>query len=150
MVKYFTWSIYRKILNLWNLISFISKIIICLMKKWTRKMIISSHIFGSFLSTTNVFVFPLKFSSRSFNSSQKNFNRQYSCQMIVFCPQCEVNYVRIQSWNSSSCDVKINEVKKEHEITKKKSPGLATDRCRLQFSSECKEITMHHFFWDTL
>ena len=32
----------------------------------------------------------------------------------------------------------------------KKGPGLATDRCRLVFSSECKEIAMHHFFWDTL
>ena len=32
----------------------------------------------------------------------------------------------------------------------KKGPGLATDRCRLLFSSECKEIAMHHFFWDTL
>ena len=28
--------------------------------------------------------------------------------------------------------------------------ALATGRCRLLFSSECKELAMHHFFWDAL
>ena len=31
-----------------------------------------------------------------------------------------------------------------------KGPGLATGWCRLLFSSECKGIAMHNFFWDTL
>ena len=31
-----------------------------------------------------------------------------------------------------------------------KGPGLSTGRCTLLFSSECKEIAMHHFLWDTL
>ena len=30
------------------------------------------------------------------------------------------------------------------------SNALATGQCRLLFYSECKEIAMHHFFWDTL
>ena len=104
----------------------ISKIIICVNNKnsqthWSIKMANKSVQWGSKLCTIRKFI-----------------TLGVSLNMLKTPENC---FFFTENWHKRVLNLQNYQIK---------GPGLANSWWRLLFSSECKGIAMHNFFWDTL